>query len=129
MKSPTTVSNWGLILLLLGCTLAACAHSQTDGEAGTGVMEGVLGIYRGPLNHLQSVRRGDGCPMHPNCSTYSQEALSRFGAVKGWVMTMDRLMRCGRDETRLAPRVVVNGKLKFYDPVDNNHFGRPSARR
>lgn len=129
MKRSTTVTNWGLILLLLGCSLAACAHSQSDGEAATGVMEGVLGIYRGPLNHLQAVRRGDGCPMHPNCSRYSQEALARFGAVKGWVMTMDRLMRCGRDEIRLAPRVVVDGKLKFYDPVDNNHFGRSSARR
>lgn len=37
-------------------------------------------------------------------------------------MAMDRLMRCGRDETRLSPEVFINGKSKTYDPVDKNDF-------
>jgi hypothetical protein len=36
------------------------------------------------------------------------------------MMAMDRLMRCGRDETRRARRILINGKWKYYDPVDNN---------
>ncbi|MFO7643764.1 MAG: membrane protein insertion efficiency factor YidD [Desulfosarcina sp.] len=135
MKTITTIKTWSLILVLTGLTLAACAHSSggraytTGGAPGGGLWEGVVGVYRGPLNHLKAVRRGDGCPMHPTCSQYSQEAVARFGFATGWMMTMDRLMRCGRDETRLAPRILVNGKLKYHDPVDNNHFGQPTARR
>jgi hypothetical protein len=35
-------------------------------------------------------------------------------------MSMDRLMRCGRDETRTAPRILVHGKWKYYDPIESN---------
>ena len=35
----------------------------------------------------------------------------------------DRLMRCVRDETRLAPRIGVNGKVKYFDPIERMTFG------
>ena len=60
--------------------------------------------------------------MHPSCSEYARQAMAKHGRVKGWLMATDRLMRCGRDETRLAPKVWVNGQIKYYDPVDNNDF-------
>ena len=60
--------------------------------------------------------------MYPSCSQYSKEAVARFGFVKGWVMSMDRLMRCGRDEVRLAPKIWVNGEWKIFDPVETNDF-------
>jgi hypothetical protein len=60
--------------------------------------------------------------MYPSCSEYSRKAVARFGFAKGWVMSMDRMMRCGRDETRLAPIIWVNGKLKYYDPIEKNNF-------
>jgi len=37
-------------------------------------------------------------------------------------MTFDRLMRCGRDELYLSPKIIVDGKSKCYDPVKNNDF-------
>lgn len=37
-------------------------------------------------------------------------------------MALDRLMRCGRDEMKFAQRIRVNGKWKFYDPVEYNDF-------
>jgi len=37
-------------------------------------------------------------------------------------MTCDRLMRCGRDELKLSPQVMVNGRWKCYDIVENNDF-------
>jgi hypothetical protein len=58
--------------------------------------------------------------MYPSYSECSRQAIARFGFAKGWVMSMDRLMRCGRDETRLALKIVVNGKLKYYDPNEKN---------
>jgi hypothetical protein len=37
-------------------------------------------------------------------------------------MTFDRLLRCGRDELRLSPAIVVNDELLCYDPLENNDF-------
>jgi putative component of membrane protein insertase Oxa1/YidC/SpoIIIJ protein YidD len=113
------------VLLLLLCALAfhACAHTakhQAESKTpGVSFYEGIMRFYRGPLNHLQAARRGE-CPMYPSCSEYSRQAIARFGFARGWVMSMDRLMRCGRDETRLAPKIWVDGKLKYYDPIEKN---------
>jgi putative membrane protein insertion efficiency factor len=63
---------------------------------------------------------GDRCSMYPSCSHYSSQAFARHGVLKGWIMTCDRLMRCGRDEVTLSPPIVVNGRLHAYDPLDNN---------
>ncbi len=60
--------------------------------------------------------------MYPSDSDYSLQSFKKHGILLGWVMTMDRLMRCGRDETKLSPTVSVNGKLKTYDPLNQNDF-------
>jgi hypothetical protein len=99
----------------------ACAHRPVlDGPSG--LYSKVVDFYSGPLDHLSAVRAGQ-CPMYPSCSRYSRQAVERYGWVKGWVMTMDRLMRCGRDEVRLAPRVLIGDQWKIYDPVENNDRG------
>lgn len=36
--------------------------------------------------------------------------------------TVNRLMRSGRGETRPAPKVLIDGKVKYYDPVERNDF-------
>lgn len=119
-KSPIKT---GLLLVLCTLTVQGCAHHpQHQAEsipANGSFYQGVIEFYRGPLNHLRGVRRGE-CPMYPSCSEYSRQAISRFGFTKGWVMSMDRMMRCGRSETRLAQKIWVNGKLKYYDPIEKN---------
>ena len=35
------------------------------------------------------------CRFHPSCSAYAEEALGRYGAVKGGWLTARRLCRCG----------------------------------
>jgi hypothetical protein len=61
--------------------------------------------------------------MHPSCSEYGMECFTKHGWLKGWVMTWDRLLRCGRDELRNAPRIVTKeGEYKYYDPVAGNDF-------
>lgn len=106
-------------VLLMGCSTIPVDHPETENPEASSSM--LLDVYRGPLNHLSAVRRGP-CPMHPSCSEYARQAMAKHGRVKGWLMASDRLMRCGRDETRLAPKVRVNGRIKYYDPVDNNDF-------
>jgi hypothetical protein len=120
-----------LVFLVYLTAVMACAHSPYDGAGiarlpNGGLYEGLMQVYEGPLNHLRAVRRGE-CPMYPSCSQYSRQAVARYGIVRGWMMTMDRLMRCGRDETRRAPRILIDGKWKYYDPVESN-TGLPLRR-
>jgi putative membrane protein insertion efficiency factor len=65
---------------------------------------------------------GKNCPMYPSCSRYSLQCLKKHGLFVGWVMTCDRLLRCGRDELRLSPEIVVNDELLCYDPLESNDF-------
>ncbi|MDP2645858.1 MAG: membrane protein insertion efficiency factor YidD [Desulfobacterales bacterium] len=65
---------------------------------------------------------GSRCPMYPTDSKYSMEVFKKHGFAIGLMMTADRLMRCGRDETRLSPKVWVDNENRTYDPVSNNDF-------
>lgn len=111
-----------VIGLLSVVSLLSCAHPQGTGEERSpsfSPMKALIDFYQGPLNHCSAVRHGE-CPMHPSCSEYSKEAFERYGFFIGAMITSDRLMRCGRDETRLSPKVYVGGMLKSYDPLDRN---------
>jgi putative component of membrane protein insertase Oxa1/YidC/SpoIIIJ protein YidD len=126
MKTTLLKRAISAVCLLYVFTILACSVSSyrdiTSGNAGNeSLYDKMIGVYRGPLNHLSAVRSGE-CPMHPSCSEYSRQAVARHGFAKGWIMSMDRLMRCGRDETRLAPRIRINGRWKYYDPVEGNDF-------
>lgn len=65
---------------------------------------------------------GDRCPMTPNCSTYCLTAIEKHGALLGYMMCADRLMRCGRDEVHIGKKLWSNGRFRTYDPVENNDF-------
>jgi len=112
-----------LFLTILGI-LFSCAHpmaKEKESDDGFNPLGSVIDIYRDDLDHLSAVR-GSECPMYPSCSEYSKECIQKHGLLIGWIMTCDRLMRCGRDEMRLSPRILVNGKWKYYDPVEKNDF-------
>ena len=110
--------------LIFFSLLTACAHTKSmPAESGVAAdsLAGMIWFYQGPLDHLNAVRMGE-CPMYPSCSRYSFQSIQKHGALMGWIMTMDRLMRCGRDETRLTAPIIVDGRLKYYDPVEKNDF-------
>ncbi len=114
------------LLLLITWTgaLFSCRSGVQVNEnpsPGFNPMVSAIQFYRGPLNHLSAVRYGE-CPMYPSDSEYGLQSSEKHGWVVGWVMAMDRLLRCGRDETRRSPPVRVDGKWKTYDPVENNDF-------
>jgi len=108
-----------LFSLIASCTYSKSMQTETDWEADP--LSLMVRFYRGPLNHLSAVRYGE-CPMYPSDSEYSLQSIQKHGMLVGWIMAMDRLMRCGRDETRLSPQVFINGKWKTYDPVEKNDF-------
>lgn len=117
---------WHLFLLGMMCSsfLFSCAPSLTtskESENAFNPLSAVIGFYQGPLNHLSAVKQSE-CPMYPSCSEYSREVMETHGFIVGWMMICDRLMRCGRDEMKLSPRIIIDGKLKYYDPVRNNEW-------
>lgn len=77
-----------------------------------------IGLFRS----LVSKADGDRCPMYPTCSHYASEAFSQKGLLLGWILTCDRLLRCGRDETRSAPKIRVHDSIHTYDPLSANTF-------
>jgi hypothetical protein len=68
---------------------------------------------------------GDRCPSAPSCSSFSVQAFNKHGFIMGWLMTVDRLIHEGKEETDVSPHIYVNGRLKIYDPVENNDFWWP----
>lgn len=115
MKASRNIRLIFSFLALL--SVNGCAGA--NGGAEVDPLTGIIDFYRGPLNHLSAVRDGE-CPMYPSCSEYARRAIRKHGMAIGWIMAHDRLMRCGRDEKRQAPKVLVNGKWKYYDPVEEN---------
>ncbi|RJQ68484.1 MAG: membrane protein insertion efficiency factor YidD [Desulfobacteraceae bacterium] len=112
-----------LILFLFAGLFAAAPLSWADPLPADGTQENSL--WGSPIRIFQKfVSRADGnrCPMYPSCSHYSAEAFAEKGIIKGAVLTCDRLLRCGRDETRLAESIHVQGVRHTFDPLTANTF-------
>lgn len=113
-----------ILIFFLICGAVSCAHPDApspDHRDETEKQPALIRFYRGPLNRLSAVRDGQ-CPMYPTCSEYSRQAINAYGPVMGAVMSIERLMRCGRDELRLSPKILDNGEFRCFDTVENNSF-------
>jgi hypothetical protein len=68
-------------------------------------------FYRKYLSPLKSTK----CPYYPTCSTYGLEAVTKYGALKGGLLSLWRILRCnpfskgGYDP---VPSININGKSK-----------------
>jgi putative membrane protein insertion efficiency factor len=91
---------------------------RTHADQSSGPLQFMIELHRSYISPID----GKNCPMYPSCSRYSLQCLKKHGLFIGWVMTCDRLLRCGRDELRLSPEIVVNDELRCYDPLENNDF-------
>ena len=112
----------------IGDRVSYADQKKTAGESetvspGTKLKKSDIAIYPIQLfrKFISSVD-GNRCPMEPTCSRYCLEAIKKHGSLAGWIMCSDRLMRCGRDEEKLAPPGWVNGEKGSYDPLSKNDF-------
>ncbi len=55
--------------------------------------------------------------MVPHCSAYSRLAFERFNPVKAWLLTADRLLRCGHD-LDYYESITVAGHPRFIDSLE-----------
>ena len=62
-----------------------------------------------------SPTKGRNCPMYPSCSSYCTQAIQQKGFFQGFLMTVDRLNRCGHD-LQLYPITKIHDHLRFDDP-------------
>jgi len=92
--------------------------SPEDKKNGSNFGTFLVGFYRETVSKVD----GDRCPSEPSCSEYSLQAFRKHGFLIGWVMTVDRLIHEGKEETKVSPLVHSRGKKKIYDPVENNDF-------
>lgn len=53
-------------------------------------LRGLIWIYR----HSLSLFMGRQCRFEPTCSSYADEAIQRFGAVRGSWLALKRIGRC-----------------------------------
>ncbi len=68
---------------------------------------------------LISPSKGNECIMHPHCSLYGRMAFKKYNPIKAFIMTSDRLHRCGHD-LQNYDIVEVDSKYRFYDPLEIN---------
>lgn len=99
-----------LSILALSCFLSLPAIAQENHP-----------IYNFYKKHI-SVADGNRCSMYPSCSTYAQQVFKKHGPLIGWMMSCDRLVRCGRDEANISRKVKAQGQILIYDPVSANDF-------
>ena len=64
---------------------------------------------------------GSRCPMHPTCSHYSVQAMSKHGSIVGLMMTIDRLFH-EWSEIETALKVRISGVRRYWDPLEANDF-------
>jgi len=50
----------------------------------------LIGLYQRLLSPLLGSR----CRFHPNCSEYARVSVARFGAARGGVLAIWRILRC-----------------------------------
>ncbi|MEJ2094603.1 MAG: membrane protein insertion efficiency factor YidD [Gammaproteobacteria bacterium] len=54
------------------------------------ILLSIIRLYR----YLISPMFGPCCRFYPSCSAYAEEAIARYGLVKGGMMSVKRICRC-----------------------------------
>ncbi len=54
----------------------------------------LLFLYKVTFSHVLRFLTGTGCRFTPTCSEYSAEALTKYGILKGTVLSLKRVSRC-----------------------------------
>ena len=55
------------------------------------ILIGMIKFYR---KYLSGMKRYSACKYYPTCSQYGLEAIEKYGAFKGGLMAVWRILRC-----------------------------------
>ena len=105
------------LLLLAGSGVARALSDTLESREAT-----VGGQWFHFYKTVVSATDGDRCTMSPSCSSYAAQAFKKYGFCMGWIISCDRLIRCGRDETRLSPHIQSGNRVLTKDTLEDNDF-------
>lgn len=75
-----------------------------------------IGFYQKYISGI----RGQECPMYPSCSNFGLKTFSETNFASAFVMTSDRILRCGHDHNNYSLTLRNNGfKYLDYPAYDN----------
>ena len=63
---------------------------KEDGMILKKILIALIKFYRKYLSPMKTTK----CPYYPTCSTYGLEAIEKYGAVKGGLLALWRILRC-----------------------------------
>lgn len=69
--------------------------TPTPGDTSAGRARLTRRLILGYQNCLSPLKLGPSCRFEPTCSAYALTALSRHGLIKGVILSVGRLARCG----------------------------------
>jgi len=72
-----------------------------------------IGFYQTYISGI----RGQECPMYPSCSNYGLKTFSETNFASAFVMTSDRLLRCGHDLNNYSLTLRKNGFKSLNYPA------------
>ena len=73
------------------------------------ILLSIIKCYRKYLSPLKSTK----CPYYPTCSTYCMQAIKRYGAFKGGIIALWRLLRCNPFSKGGYDPLKENIKIKY----------------
>jgi hypothetical protein len=106
-----------LLLLLAGSGFARASSDTLESREAPGG-----GQWFHFYKTVVSATDGDRCGMSPSCSSYAAQAFKKHGFFMGWIISCDRLIRCGRDETRLSTPIQFGDRSLTRDTLEDNDF-------
>ena len=115
---PAYIGYLVFLLLFLAGSGIARASSETPVSVKTADAGALLNFYKTVVSSTD----GERCGMFPCCSSYAAGAFKKHGFFLGWIMSCDRLIRCGRDETHLSPHIRSGNRILTVDTLEDNDF-------
>lgn len=80
----------GLVLALLAVDFLLPPQRQVSAR----LLLGAIDLYQATVSPLLR-KSGARCRFQPSCSQYGEMAIRKYGTVKGSLMTVWRIVRCG----------------------------------
>lgn len=59
----------------------------------------VRNIWHGQIGRKFNKKNGIICRFYPSCSNYAIMALEKYGFIRGWSLTFNRIKRCTNNNT------------------------------
>lgn len=91
-----------------------------------GTKKSAVSDYIGVYQTYVSGIRGHQCPMYPSCSNYGLKVFQETSFINAFILTSDRLLRCGHDQNYYSLTLNNSGfryiDFPDYDPAPENIY-------